>query len=270
MSDVGARAREALAALLDVVTRLRDPAGGCPWDREQTLASLVPHTLEEAYEVADAVARDVDAELIDELGDLLFQIVFYAQIAAEAGRFDFADIADAITAKLVRRHPHVFADAVIADAQAQTVAWETYKASERAERLTEDGSALAGVGLALPALTRAAKLQRRAARVGFDWPSAEPVWDKVLEELEELRDAERVAGAAEIHEEFGDVLFALVNLARHHGVDAESALRGANAKFERRFRAVESRAATPGHGTRASSLDELDALWDAVKREEGC
>ncbi len=257
--------------LLEIMARLRDPAGGCPWDRAQTFATIVPHTLEEAYEVADAIERGDLAALRDELGDLLFQVVFYAQMAREDGLFDFNDVVAAIADKLVRRHPHVFAEAEVDSAGGQSREWERHKAAERAARAAAERrspSALDGVPVALPALTRAAKLQRRAARVGFDWAETAEVLDKLEEEIGELR-AELARGEARerIRAELGDVLFALVNLARRLDIDAEGALRGTNAKFEDRFRHIE--AALEGQGRRAEDapLEELERLWQAAKRD---
>jgi MazG family protein len=250
--------------LLEIMARLRDPASGCPWDKVQNFRTIAPYTIEEAYEVAEACETGDPAALKDELGDLLFQTVFHARMAEEAGLFDFADVADAISDKMIRRHPHVFGDTAIADADAQTVAWEETKAKERAAGGA--ASALDGVGVALPALTRAEKLQKRAARVGFDWPDTPPVFAKIGEELDELR-AEIDGGAdpARIEDEFGDVLFAVVNLARHLRVDPEQALRMASRKFERRFRAME--AAVPS--LKDLSLDALEAEWQRVKSRSG-
>jgi MazG family protein len=259
-----------LDRLLAIMARLRDKERGCPWDREQDFATIAPYTIEEAYEVADAIARGDMAALKDELGDLLFQVVFHARIAEEAGLFGFDDVAAAIAAKMIRRHPHVFGDVKIASAAAQTAAWETQKADERAARATATGAAqsvLDGVALALPALLRAAKIQRRAARIGFDWPQPRPVIAKLAEEIGEL-EAELDGGAdpARIEEEIGDLLFAAVNLARKLEIDPEAALRGATVKFERRFRRVEALAAERGAG---GDLDALDALWQEVKDAEG-
>lgn len=261
--------------LLAVMVRLRDPESGCPWDREQTLESIVPHTIEEAYEVADAIARGDLGELRDELGDLLFQVVFYARIAEEQGNFAFADVVQAINDKLVRRHPHVFAvngvKADIADAEAQTAAWEAHKARERRnKKAPEAEGAVAGVALALPALTRAAKLTKRAARVGFDWPDLPPVFDKMQEELGELWheiDQQRI-DADRVEDEMGDVLFVASNLARKAGVDPEVALRRANAKFERRFAAMEVLAAADGTPIEQLDLASWQALWVRVKQGE--
>lgn len=259
----------AINQLLEVMRRLRDPQAGCPWDREQTYRSLVPHTLEEAYEVADAIEQDDLQHLPDELGDLLFQVVFYAQIAQEEGRFDFEDVARGICDKLVRRHPHVFADATIDSAEEQTQAWEEHKRLERDRKVTQpQAGTLEGVSLALPALVRAAKLQRRAARVGFDWPEVEGVFAKVREELAEL-DTELQAEATpeRLAEELGDLLFSCVNLARHLNVEPETALRTANLKFEQRFRHIEAELQASG-GVEQASLQEMDAAWDAAKQRE--
>jgi MazG family protein len=252
------------------MAKLRDPDGGCPWDLEQDFSSIVPHTIEEAYEVAAAIADGDMSGLADELGDLLFQIVFYAQMADEDGAFDFASVVDGVTEKMLRRHPHVFGDADIATPAAQTRSWEALKAEERAAKAGgADISALAGVARALPALSRAVKLQKRAARVGFDWPDLRPVLDKLREELEEL-EAE-VAGDGtppeRLADEVGDLLFVCANIARHAGVDAETALRGANDKFERRFRRIESLLVESGKRAEDSTLAELDALWDRAKDE---
>ncbi|KAA9016401.1 nucleoside triphosphate pyrophosphohydrolase [Sphingobium limneticum] len=245
--------------LADVMARLRDPDSGCPWDIEQDFASIVPYTIEEAYEVADAVERqDMDA-LRDELGDLLLQVAFHSRMAEQAGHFALQDVIDAITQKMIRRHPHVFGDgARREDGHAQ---WETIKAAERAEK-DPDPSALAGVAIALPALLRAEKLQKRAARTGFDWPETDRVIDKVVEELEEVRDA---TTPDEREEEVGDLLFAVVNLARHLKIDPETALRKANGKFDRRFRSMEDMA---GDAFAGLSLDEQEALWQRAKQLE--
>ncbi|WP_127476077.1 nucleoside triphosphate pyrophosphohydrolase [Sulfurivermis fontis] len=253
--------------LIKVMATLRDPEQGCPWDREQTFATIAPYTLEEAYEVADAIARQDMAELREELGDLLFQVVFHAQMAREAGQFDFNDVVQAIVDKMVRRHPHVFADVPVADAAEQTARWEAQKAAERAARAERQAhSALDGVAVALPALVRAEKIQKRAARAGFDWPDIAGPLAKVREEVDEVA-AELAAGAAQevVAAEIGDLLFATVNLARHAGVDAETALREATRKFERRFRAVEAGLGKP---LAEASLAEMDAQWAAVKRAE--
>lgn len=249
------------------MARLRDPEDGCPWDVEQDFASIAPYTIEEAYEVADAIARGSMAELRDELGDLLLQVVYHSQMARERGAFSLEDVAEAICAKMIRRHPHVFDHGPDGrDAQGQTAAWEAIKAAERAGK-TARASVLDDIALALPGLTRALKLQRRAARVGFDWPDTDAVLDKIVEEARELAD-ERGGDPDRIEDEFGDLLFVIVNLGRHLGVDAEAALRRTNAKFERRFRAVEQRLAQEGKTPSDSDLAEMDALWEAVKREE--
>lgn len=256
--------------LLAVMERLRHPQQGCPWDKEQNFSTIAPYTLEEAYEVADAIAREDMAELREELGDLLFQVVFHAQMAREAGHFEFSDVVRAIVEKMVRRHPHVFGDVQVADAEEQTRRWEAQKAQERAAKAQQVApSVLDGVAVALPALVRAEKLQKRAARVGFDWPDVQGPLSKVREEIAEV-EAE-ISGAAPqevVTEEIGDLLFAVVNLARHAGVDAEAALRAGNLKFERRFRAVEAALAAAGKTPQQAGLDEMDALWDSVKREE--
>jgi nucleoside triphosphate diphosphatase len=258
-----------LLRLLAIMARLRDPQHGCPWDREQSFATIAPYTIEEAYEVADAIARGDMAALKDELGDLLFQVVFHARMAEEAGSFGFDDVAAAIADKMERRHPHVFGDIRIDSAAAQTEAWEEHKAAERRTRAQQTGeghSVLDGIALALPALLRAVKIQSRAARIGFDWPEARPVFDKLAEEIAELR-AELQDGAdpARLEDELGDILFAVANLARKLGIDPEAALRRATAKFERRFRRVEALAAERGVG---SDLDALETVWQEIKRAE--
>jgi len=252
--------------LLTLMARLRDPATGCPWDRAQTYATIAPYTIEEAYEVADAINHGDIVDLKHELGDLLFQVVFHAQMAREEGAFDFADVAAAVTEKMIRRHPHVFGDVQYASTAEQSEAWEQIK---EAEGKTKPAGALAGVPLALPALTRALKLQRKAARVGFDWPAAAPVLDKIAEELQELRAATQANGNTEaIAEELGDLLFASVNLARHLEIDPESALRQANGKFERRFSRIEAWLAETGRTPAQATLAEMDALWERAKTEE--
>jgi MazG family protein len=254
--------------LLRIMARLRDPDGGCPWDLRQDFASIAPYTIEEAYEVADAIARRDMRQLRDELGDLLLQVVFHARMAEEQGSFDFEAVAAGIADKMVRRHPHVFGAASIATAEAQMLAWEDQKADERAGQAAAAGrkaSALDGVALGLPALTRAQKLQARAARVGFDWPAAAPVYDKIAEELAEVRGA---GTPADVAEELGDLLFAVVNLARHLAVDPEAALRAANGKFQRRFQKLEALAETRAIDLRDAGLAALDALWEEVKADE--
>lgn len=260
----------AVARLLAVMARLRDPVGGCPWDREQSFATIAPHTIEEAYEVVEAIETGDAAALKEELGDLLFQVVFYAQMASEDGLFDFADIAAAIADKMVRRHPHVFGEARIDDADAQTAAWEEHKQRERQSKEPRGAapSALDGVSTALPALTRAVKLQKRAARVGFDWADAADVLPKLAEEIDEVG-REMVSGdAAKLEEELGDLLFACVNLARKLKIDPETALRRGNRKFESRFRRVEQALAAAGRTPAEATLAEMDALWDTVKKDE--
>jgi MazG family protein len=257
--------------LLHVMARLRDPDGGCPWDLEQDFASIAPYTIEEAYEVADAIERQDFDDLAGELGDLLLQVVYHAQMAKEAGRFDFDAVASRIAEKMIRRHPHVFGAAEVETAAAQSLAWEDAKAAERAHKQAAGGdrSILADVPLGLPALTRAAKLQRRAARVGFDWPKVAPVLEKLEEELGEVK-AELAAGGSRerLEGEVGDLLLAAVNLARHLGVDGETALRRASQKFERRFRAIETALRAAGRDLEAASLDEMEALWQRAKARE--
>ena len=257
-------ATDETARLIGIMAALRDPQTGCPWDIEQDFASIAPYTIEEAHEVADAIARQAWDELPGELGDLLLQVVFHAQMADEAGMFGFADVARAISDKLVARHPHVFGTESRDKSAAQQVKdWEAIKATERAAK-AEKG-VLDGVALGLPALTRAIKLQNRAARVGFDWPSADEVLDKLAEETAELRAATDPAHRAE---EFGDLLFVMANLARHLDIDPEAALREANAKFTRRFAAIEAALAADGRRPEDSTLAEMDALWDAAKAAE--
>jgi len=251
--------------LLEIMAQLRDPVSGCPWDLEQDFHSIAPYTLEESYEVVDAIERNDRDGLRDELGDLLFQVVYHAQMADEAGWFDFSDVVSSICDKMVRRHPHVFGDEVVADAGAQTRAWQQHKARERGPA----ASALDGVPMALPALTRADKLQKKASHVGFDWPGFHGVAEKVEEELEELREEiERAAGADALLDEAGDLLFAAVNLVRHAGIDPESALRKANAKFTRRFHQIERQCRESGRSVAATDLDTLDYYWDQAKRDE--
>lgn len=254
-----------LQRLLDIMARLRDPQSGCPWDVAQNFKTIAPYTIEEAYEVAEACEADDAPALKDELGDLLLQVVFHARMAEEHGRFAFNDVAKAIGDKMVRRHPHVFADAEIATAAAQTVAWEEQKAAERGAKGAS--SALDGVGVALPALTRAAKLQRRAARVGFDWAEVAPIFAKIEEEIAELRQA-MDEDADRIEDELGDLLFSVVNLARRLETDPEQALRRACRKFENRFRRVEERLAVDGKAPGAGTLDEMEAHWQWAKTQE--
>jgi ATP diphosphatase len=256
----------ALDRLRRVMARLRDPATGCPWDREQTWASIAPHTIEEAYEVADAIERGDANSVRDELGDLLFQVVFQARIAEEQGLFSFDDVAGAISDKLERRHPHVFGNATVTDVEDQTRAWERHKAAER-EAKGGGAGALDGVALGLPALTRAAKLGKRAAGVGFDWQEPQGVLEKVREEASELEEAVVSGDASKTRDELGDLLFSVAQFARHLGVDPEAALREAGAKFERRFRDMEARAAGEGRALVDRSTAELEALWLAAKRD---
>jgi ATP diphosphatase len=255
--------------LLRIMATLRNPQGGCPWDLEQTFDTIAPYTIEEAYEVADAIDRRDLTALRDELGDLLLQVVFHARMAEEAGHFDFSDVVASICAKMTERHPHVFADASFDTAEQQTASWERIKQAERAAKGDTDASALAGISRGMPEWQRAMKLQQRAARVGFDWPSVDPVFEKLHEELDEVR-AEFAAGAdpERLTDEIGDVLFVCVNLARHAKVDVSRALRHANAKFERRFRRMEAIAAAAGEALPDKTLAEQDALWDRAKGEE--
>ncbi len=257
--------------LLDIMQRLRDPASGCPWDQQQTFQSLIPHTIEEAYEVAEAIEVGVGDELADELGDLLFQVVFYARIAEEEGLFDFARICCAISDKLIRRHPHVFAGEKIASVAEQSEAWERLKAGERAEKsVAEKTRILDGVSSALPALTRALKLQKRAARVGFDWPDIQGVLAKVEEEIAEVEaELEEPVVADRMQHEIGDLLFAVVNLARHTGMDPETSLRQANRRFESRFAHVED-VLDGADGFAQASLDQMEAAWQDAKDNEKC
>lgn len=253
--------------LLEIMARLRDPECGCPWDREQTFRSIAPYTVEEAYEVADAIERDDIDALCEELGDLLLQTVFHARIAEEQGRFVFADVVRAISDKLIARHPHVFGDVQFADQEQQRRDWEARKAAERQRKHGPQG-ALHGVPLGLPALTRAVKLQKRAARVGFDWSEMAPVFAKIREELAELEhEIESATGEARIQDELGDVLFAVANLARKLGVDPEQALRGTNNKFERRFRRVEAGLAEQNKRPEQATLEEMDRIWEQAKHE---
>ena len=265
------RTDQPLDRLLGVMARLRDPEGGCPWDLEQDFTTIAPYTIEEAYEVADAIARGDLGALRDELGDLLLQVVYHARMAEEAGQFDFAAVAEAITEKMIARHPHVFGEATVESAEAQTHAWEAVKAEERARKANAAvASRLDDVPLALPALSRALKLQKRAARAGFDWPEAAQVIGKIEEELGEVQ-VELTAGAPSpdrLEDEIGDLLFTVANLARFVGIDPEEALRRTNRKFERRFRAIESALLADGRQMEATPLSELEALWQAAKAGE--
>lgn len=256
-----------LPRLLDIMQRLRDPETGCPWDIEQDFASIAPYTIEEAYEVADAIERQAWGELQSELGDLLLQTVYHSQMASEVGLFTFDDVAKTVAQKMIDRHPHVFGDENRDKSAAQqTVDWETIKARERADRAQR--GVLDDVALNLPGLTRAVKLQKRAARVGFDWPDTSQVLDKLTEEAAELVEARDELTQAEVLEEMGDMLFVMANLARHLGVEPEDALRATNAKFTRRFRAIEAELASQGRSPQDATLEEMDAIWDAVKVAE--
>lgn len=273
--------------LLAIMKALRTPGTGCPWDLEQDFATIAPYTIEEAYEVADAIQRGDRADLCEELGDLLLQPVYHAQMAAEEGSFTFGDVIEAICRKMIRRHPHVFGDAQARSAKLAKGFWEEMKAREAKPAKTAspgspalagaspgfagafagaspEGATLAGIALALPGLTRAVKLQARAAKVGFDWPHIDQVYDKIEEELSELQ----TASESHREEEFGDLLFVMANLARHMGIDPESAIRGANAKFERRFSYIEEQLEKSGKKPSDSSLAEMDALWDEAKSRE--
>ncbi|WGH78478.1 nucleoside triphosphate pyrophosphohydrolase [Jannaschia ovalis] len=264
MDDICRTPGGGLPRLLAIMARLRDPETGCPWDIEQDFASIAPYTIEEAYEVADAIERDAWDEMEGELGDLLLQVVYHAQMGEEEGRFDFHSIAERVAQKMVDRHPHIWGDASREKSAEQQIAdWEAAKAKERAGRRTLDG-----VALGLPALLRAVKLQNRAARVGFDWPETTAVLDKLREEAAELVEARDRLGPAALAEEMGDMLFVMANLARHLGVDPEEALRGANAKFTRRFAEIEDALARLGRSPAESDLAEMDALWDAAKARE--
>jgi nucleoside triphosphate diphosphatase len=258
-----------ISRLLQIMARLRDPRGGCPWDREQTFRTVAPYTIEEAYEVADVIERGDIAGLREELGDLLFQVVFHSQMAAEQGAFGFDDVVDAICGKMERRHPHVFGTERIDSAEAQTAAWEEHKRRERAGSAADGtDSVLANVPITLPALTRAAKLGKRAAQVGFEWSGVEGALDKLDEELGELRhELASQAPQADIANEMGDVLFCVVNVCRYLKIDPEGALRHANAKFERRFGYVEQRLKAVGRSPRDASLEEMDSLWDEGKAQ---
>jgi MazG family protein len=266
-----AEKRYTLDDLLAVMARLRDKGSGCPWDIEQDFTTIAPYTIEEAYEVADAIARaDVDA-LKEELGDLLLQVVYHAQMAAELERFDFADVVDGIAGKMIRRHPHVFGDASRDEFLAKNL-WQRLKAEEKAERgIGVEESRLDDVPLALPALARAVKLQKRAAEVGFDWPNLAPVIEKAEEEIAELKSAIAAkdhGGTKRVAEEFGDLLFVMANIARHLKVDPEAALRDASMKFVRRFKSIEAALAEEGRKPEDATLEEMDALWDAAKAAE--
>jgi ATP diphosphatase len=260
------QAEAELRRLLDIMAALRDRDTGCPWDKEQTFETIAPYTIEEAYEVADAIAQRDFAALPDELGDLLFQVVYHARMAEEEGRFAFADVAKHIADKMIRRHPHVFGDAASRDAATQTVAWEAQKSAERAER--RQTGALAGVPVGLPALTRALKITNRAARVGFDWANADQVLEKLDEELREVRDELAGADPDRLQDEVGDLLFVVANLARKLKLDPEACLRHANEKFARRFNAMEAAFEAEGRSMRELTLAEMEAGWQRVKAGE--
>jgi MazG family protein len=257
---------QGIEGLLEVMRRLRDPETGCPWDKEQTFDTIAPYTIEESYEVADAIQRKDLRDLKEELGDLLFQVVFHARIAEEMGLFDFNDVAAGMSTKLIRRHPHVFGDAGDRTADEQNVAWEVIKAEER--KAKEKHGLLDDVPVGLPALTRAAKLTKRAARVGFDWPSVNEVLDKLDEETQELKVEVAKGDVQKSHEELGDILFVLANLARKLDVEPENALRMTNAKFIRRFEVIEAELAKIGKTPDQSDLAEMDELWNAAKVAE--
>ena len=260
-----------LARLLAIMARLRDPNGGCPWDLEQNFATIAPYTIEEAYEVAEAIEKGDRAALKDELGDLLLQVVFHARMAEEEGAFNFEEVAAAIADKMERRHPHVFGAASVEGSAAQTRAWEATKAEERRARAAAEGrreSVLDGIAGALPALMRAHKIQARAARVGFDWGAAAPILDKIDEEIDELRAELDTADPARLEDELGDLLFAVVNLSRHLKIDPEVSLKKAISKFERRFHRVEAFLAAAGTTLEEAGLDEMERRWEEAKAEE--
>ncbi len=261
---------ERIERLLEIMARLRDPEAGCPWDRAQTFATIAPYTVEEAYEVADAIERGAMVDLKEELGDLLFQVVFHARMAQELGHFDFHDVVETLNDKMVRRHPHVFGASRIEDAAAQTAAWERQKADERAAKVDagQPHSVLDGVVRSLPALVLAEKLQKRVARVGFDWSGPQEVLSKLDEELGELEQARALGEREAVAAEIGDLLFTVVNLARHLDVKPEEALRGTCNRFEQRFRSVERRLAEQGSSPQEASLQLMDALWEQSKEEE--
>lgn len=258
--------------LLGIMAQLRDPVNGCPWDIQQSFETIVPFTIEEAYEVADAVDRKDYGGLRDELGDLLLQVVFHARIAEEQEHFRFSDVVESICAKMLRRHPHVFSDNKVDNAETQSIAWEQHKRNERTTKNPDDSSLLADIPTGLPEWQRALKLQKRAATIGFDWPSIEPVFEKLHEELDEVR-AELVAkqrNQSRLTDEIGDVLFVCVNLARHAKVDVSEALRTANSKFERRFRRMEQLATEAGKTLEHTSFETQDSYWECAKKEDKC
>lgn len=267
-----------ISRLIEIMAALRTPVTGCPWDLEQDFASIAPYTIEEAYEVADAIARGDKDDLREELGDLLLQVVYHARMAQEEGSFEFGDVVEAVTRKMIRRHPHVFGDESARGAGMAKGMWEKIKAEEKAEKRAarlsrgldpEDNGKgyLDGIPLALPGLVRALKLQQKAARVGFDWSEAPPILDKIEEEIGELREAMESGRAERIKDEFGDLLFAMVNLGRHLGVEAEDALRGTNDKFRDRFHAIERTLTQRGETLEGATLDEMEALWQDAKRK---
>ncbi len=264
MSNAGS-----IDTLLEIMAKLRDPARGCPWDLEQDFHSILPHTLEEAYEVAEAIERGDPGDLRDELGDLLFQVVFHARLAEELGHFDFHDVVRSVAEKLVRRHPHVFGDERVESADQQTRAWEAHKERERRARSRDPAahSHLDGISVSLPALTRAVKLQRRAARVGFDWSSLDGVLEKIDEELDELKTALSASDPQQPFHELGDLLFSCVNLARHLDKEPETVLRAANSRFEERFRRMEALLQSRGMSVAQADAAELDAAWEEIKTE---
>ena len=256
-----------MTELLEIMRRLRDPESGCPWDIQQNFSTIAPYTIEEAYEVADAIEREDMHDLKDELGDLLLQVIFHAQMADEAGLFNYSDVVETLSEKLVRRHPHVFADLQVNDDHELHERWEQEKKRERENKSSNsDQSALDGVTLGLPALMRAQKLQKKAARVGFDWADPEPVFDKINEEIDEVREAMTKDSYREKEEEVGDLLFAVVNLARQLGLDSETALRKANDKFSGRFRKLENVVRESGKSTEECSLEDLEVVWQSVKK----
>jgi len=264
------QAADAFGELARIMARLREPETGCPWDLEQDFATIAPYTIEEAYEVADAIERGEMGELRDELGDLLFQVMFHSRMAEEAGAFTLADVVAAINDKMIRRHPHVFGEKDVRSADEQSLAWEAIKAAERAGKAAtgKAESALDGVARALPALLRAEKLQKRAARTGFDWTDTAPIFDKLEEEVAEVKAAIAGGDPAEIEDEVGDLLFVAANLARRLDIDPEQALRKANAKFERRFRAMEAAATADGVAFASLALDTQETYWQRVKAKE--
>jgi tetrapyrrole methylase family protein/MazG family protein/ATP diphosphatase len=266
LNDPREKDQHPLFTLIDIMAKLRDPDGGCPWDLEQTFATVAPYTVEEAYEVADAIERGDLADLKEELGDLLLQVVFHSRMAQEQGAFDLAGVASAINDKMVRRHPHVFGDHAYDDLDAQVAGWETLKAQERQAKAK--GGVLDDVPAGLPAMTRAVKLTKRAARVGFDWPSTDEVLDKLAEEVAELKVEIAAGDKAKAREELGDLLFVVANLARKLDVEPEDALRATNAKFVRRFSFIEAELAKDGRTPDQSDLAEMDGLWNAAKAVE--